>query len=324
MNTKKEDSKILFEVDGFKVYSDSFYVIEGKPDSSAPTGFQERGLTKSPDAGVSADFQCPFVPEAPGSEKGVWDTGFYTSSPCYAQLDQETVKAYSAQRKKNVLDPYLKAVGKSDDKTAYDQNDHERWMDLNFSVYLNKVFSTTNAKNVMELYMALLSRKACPKEKVRDLGYSGASYTVVDKKSATEYRKDLVSSKYKAITSMMTLLNTDPDRLHVILKYVDVRVAKTTTETNLVATMDDRFTNVKGAIDEFQKAVKSSETEDGLALMIIYSKLTDVKYKGKVTKGLGGMIYYNGVEIGPDLKAGSSRINKNPELKEIKSELLLS
>ena len=40
-----ESKKLLATVGGMRIYSDSIYVITGKMDEEAPSGYQERGLS---------------------------------------------------------------------------------------------------------------------------------------------------------------------------------------------------------------------------------------------------------------------------------------
>jgi hypothetical protein len=57
--------------------------------------------------------------------------------------------------------------------------------------------------------------------------------------------------------------------------------------------------------------------------MEIYRVLSEMKGKSqKLTKEAKRPFYYNGIEIGVDLKGAAANIVQKPELEEVKEELL--
>lgn len=66
-----EEKKVLANVYGFKILSDTIYKVIGKTDTSAPIPFVERGISKVPFEGNKTVVYCPY-----DNIKKVYDTGF--------------------------------------------------------------------------------------------------------------------------------------------------------------------------------------------------------------------------------------------------------
>ena len=75
MGKKENEKELLAEVSGMKIYSNSVYVVTGKSDEGAPTGFQEMGIAKAPFPGNKGVVQCSW-----DKYLRVYDTGFFEES----------------------------------------------------------------------------------------------------------------------------------------------------------------------------------------------------------------------------------------------------
>jgi hypothetical protein len=70
--------------------------------------------------------------------------------------------------------------------------------------------------------------------------------------------------------------------------------------------------------------VDETKSDEGRAKVSIFIKLKEAYNRGnKVQRNPNGIFYFEGQEIGPDLKAAASNIAKTEELREVKDSLLL-
>ncbi len=316
-----EDSRqLLFSVDGFEVYSNSVYVIEGKPDYTAPSGFVEKGVTALPSADISKTYPGPFVPAFENSTEGVWDTGFYDLSPCYSNLPEKDRATISKGRKKYVLDKYKAFIGDID---ALDHKDHKGWNKFKFILHLDRLMNTSNPKDLMDLYMSIHMGVLCPKGKERDHKYSQASYTVVDKMKQTAIRSTIKLSRFEAIETFSLMWANDRTKLTDILRYIGVSFSDSIGKGDLAAIFDDHIAKADN-IERFNNIVEKAESTEGYTEIKLYRSLKELSVRGNgiLTKSPGGKYFYKGFEIGPDLFASAKNINMSKEFLHIKDELV--
>ena len=77
-------------------------------------------------------------------------------------------------------------------------------------------------------------------------------------------------------------------------------------------------------IDTFLRLIEETSDDEGRAKISLYIKLKEAYNRGnKVTRNPNGIFYYEGEELGPDLKAAASNIAKTKELRAVKDALLL-
>ena len=315
-----EDKKILFTLQVFDEKDDSIYLVTDKVDHGAPTGFQTAGVTKLPSDGVATTFHCPY--KRISATDGVWDSGLYPLSPCYEGMDEKIVDARVKGLMKNIVEPYRKAVGKTD---ALDEHNHEFFDKHNWSVEEGKVFKTKNPIDRVALYFALLNREVVPKEKKGDTSFSDAGYMIVDVNEKVKKRDADASMQFEAIGIFEELYKTDKQKLNKILYYLGKNMAADTK----VEAYRGMFRDYLGAsatnVEVFNKLVSESNSEAGLARLDIYYYLKNRDTRNpKVTKHSSGVLFYEDTEIGADLKTAAENIAKNPGLSKIKKEILFA
>lgn len=316
-----KEEKLLFEVDDFKVYKDSIYVVRDKEDLSAPSGFINAGVTKLPSDGVSDTFQCKYVRKSASS--GVWDTGFNEYSPCYKGLDKDVVKYKISLLEENVIEPYRLEVGKRD---ALSHSDDNFWSSTNFRIYAGQVFNTDSPSDVLTLYFALLTKQITPKGYEGDSRYNQSSYIVVDVTKDVKKKDERSAKKFKAVGMFEMLLSSDRQRLLAMLNYANLVVAPTIDDDAFRGIFDQYLnsSNSNSNTDTFLRLVEETNEEEGRAKIDIYLKLKDLYNRSnKVTRNPNGIYFYEEKEIGPDLKSAASNIAKTKDLKQVKKELLL-
>jgi hypothetical protein len=317
-NDKRE---LLFTIDDFEVYSNSVYVIEGKPDYTAPSGFIAKGVTALPSADIDKTYPGPFIESSPGSTEGIWDTGFYPMSPCYAMLDEKERTIIANARKKNILNRYKTLVGDAD---ALDHTDHKGWNKFSFTLKLDKLYNTSNPKDLMELYMAIHIGVLCPKGKERNHRYSKAAYTIVDKARQSDTRKTAELSIFEAIETFSLLWQNDQARLKDVLTYINIKFSDNISKADLVSVFSAYIKGGQDKIEVFVNTIEKSEKPEGYTEIKLFKNLSALSKKGasKLTRSPNGVYFYDSFEVGPDLKAAAKNITMNKEFLHIKNELV--
>jgi len=320
------DNELLFEVEGFKVYKNSTYVVRDKEDLDAPSGFIDAGVTKLPSDGVGESFQCRY--KRTSATTGIWDTGFHIYSPCYEHISSsEEKKLIVDQLMKNLVEPYRAATG---DENALSHNNEEFWLKTNFQVYTGQVFNTASPKEAVELYFAVKTRNLTPKGQEGDSRFNQSAFVVVDINKDVKRKDEKSANFFKAVGIFERLLSGDKQRLFSVLSYSGMPVSQEIEDDAFRGMFDQhlRMDLRKGSstknIDIFIKTVEETETEEGKAKVDIYLKLKEAYQRSnKVTKNPNGVYYYEDREIGPDLKAAATNIAKTKDMESIKKDLLL-
>jgi hypothetical protein len=312
---------LLFDVDGFNIYKDSIYVVRDKEDLSAPSGFIQAGVTKLPSDGIKETFQCRYIQKS--AKTGVWDTGFYEYSPCYAGIPKEIVHDKLKRLEKNVIDPYKQSVG---DPNALSHGDDSFWEGLNFSIYTGQVFNTENPEDVLTLYFALLTRQLTPKGSEGDSRYSNSAYVCLDITEDTKKKDEKSAKKFKAVGIFENLLRTDRPRLIEMLNYGNLVVSPEIEDDSFRGIFDQFLSSGEGLknVDTFLRLIEETSDDVGRSKIAIYIRLKEAYSRNnKVTKNPNGVYYYEDYEIGPDLRAAATNIARTEELKDVKKALLL-
>lgn len=313
MSTKK-----LFEVDGFEVMANTRYVIADRTDHNAPSGFVEKGVTKLPSDGVGETFSCPF--RAQGTEgDGVWDTGFYPESPCYANIGNEEAKKIVQGLEKNLLQRYGAFIGGSE---KLNHLNNEFWDSKKFRVFSGQSLSTDKIEELMTLYFALRQRKVVPKGKEGEAKYRGTPYYVVDVNQDVKKRDEKALKKFDAIGKFQGMLRTDKSTLISILSYMDIPVADNVKDSALIGMFSSYIESSEPTIERFNSVVDMSETEQGRQIIEVFLELKKMSRKGKLEK-INSVYYFDGEELGADLKTSAENVVKNKALSELKNLIIL-
>lgn len=321
---KKEISTELFTINGFTVRENSSYVIQDKRDMDAPTGYiqYKGGVSKLPSKGVSESFQVRFAPTDASGKQGVWDTGFDEFSPCYADLPNDEARAISRGLVKSVLEPYRKAVG---NPNAFEKiaGDHSFFDSLNFKIYTGKTYNTNNVKDRLELYFGLRTGQLTPKGQEGNTKFNDSSYVILDIENKTRANNEKAIEKFKAVGSFTGMLNTDKVRLMAVLRYMNINTTPNIDDLTLIGMFNDKLEQSGNDVAySFNKLVEETNEQAGLDKVIIYSKLRDTNTRGKLEKSTSGVYFYDGVEIGADLKNAAAAIAKESKLIQVKKALL--
>lgn len=317
------EKKALFSVNGFTVKEDSIYVLKDKKDMDAPTGYIQAGVSKLPSRGVGDTFEVRFISRDQG-RTGVYDTGFHEYSDCYKALSAEEKKPIVAALKKNLLTPFRNAIG---DPRAYENGleGEEFIKKQRFNIHSDKTYNTSDIISAMELYFGLLTRQITPKGEEGNSAYEDSSYVVIDISKDRTVKDERALNKFRAIASFGSMYVHNRERLFNILKYVGMVFQPSIEEGVLIGMFNNYLENNNDdKTDMFNSLVTETESQAGLEKVAIYSALKDLSLKGTVLSKVSGIYFYDGIEVGSDLKNSAENINKNSKLQQIKRALLLA
>ncbi len=319
----KSERKFLFSINDFDVHSDSVYVVNDKRDLDAPSGYINVGVSKLPSRGVGETFQVRFESRDNG-RTGVWDTGFDEYSPCYKSRSIEEARSVVKGLKTNLLTPYRKVIGVED---AFEKTNEAFFLKTRFHIYSGKTYNTNDPVDLMELYFGLLTNQLTPKGQEGNSKFNDSSYIVIDINKNMTTKVSRTIEKFKAIGSFQGMLKADRERLMSILEYTGTSFSNTVDDNTLITMFSEYLDGgVKdNRVEIFNGLVDETETESGMEKVYLYRalKLESKKPNTKITKS-GGVYFYDGMELGPELKSSVENITKNSKLAGVKRDLLLA
>jgi len=315
------EKKLLFEVEGVKIYAGSIYVVENKEDLNAPTGFIKIGTSRLPSDGVDTSFQPTY--KQTSATTGLWDTGFHEFSPCYKGQDKVIIQKRVEDLKKNLVDPFERALGQ---EGALAHNNDTFWASKNFKLFVDQVFDTAEPEDLLTLYFGLLTRELTPNGQEGNAKFKNSSYVLTDKTKTRKREDKKTSDLYRAIGLFEKFLVSDRPRLLSILNYSNVVVSPEITDDAFRSTFNEHMNQESSVnIEMFLGLVEETEKEEGRSKVEIYTKLKEAYHRGNtVTKNPNGVFYYEEYEIGPDLKSAATNIARTKELEPIKKAILLN
>jgi outer membrane lipoprotein-sorting protein len=313
------EKKLLFEIEGVKIYSGSIYVVENKEDLSAPTGFIKMGTSRLPSDGVDTSFQPTY--KQTSATTGLWDTGFHEYSPCYKGIAKAVVEKRVASLQKNLVEPFEKANGQ---EGILAHNNDDFWTRKNFKIFIDQVFDTSEPEDLLALYFGLLTRELTPNGQEGNAKYKISSYVLTDKTKTRKRKDKKTSGLFRAIGLFEELLKTDRSRLIDILNYSNVTVSPEIPDDTFRTTFQEYANQESSAnIEIFLDLVEETDKEQGRSKVEIYGKLKEAFTRGNtVTKNPNGVFFYEEHEIGPDLKSAATNISKTKDLEPVKKAIL--
>lgn len=308
----------LFEVEGFPVMSGTRYVITDRLDHDAPSGFIDKGVTKLPSDGVTETFGCPF--RATGTDgEGLWDTGFYPDSPCYMAISSTESEKEVEGLRKNLFERYGKYIGGVD---KLDHQNNEFWDKKTFKVHSGQSLTTDKIEDLMTIYFALRQRKVVPKGKEGEAKYRGTSYHILDVNQSVKRRDEKAVKNFEAVGTFHGMLKSDKRTLVSILSYMDINVSEDTKDSALIGMFQSYVENSEATIDRFNKVVDMAEDEQGRQIIEVFLALKERGRKGKLQRE-NNVYYYEGTELGADLKTAAEKVVKDKSLEELKNSIIL-
>ena len=169
-----KSKKVLVEVNGFNIMSDTLYEVVGKHDESAPQAFQDANIAKAPFPENATHVCCPW-----DDFSEVYNTGFYPRSRCYNGMDKDEVDKLVDQRVNNIMKPFENISQKDLSQTNF-----EFWDDAKDKIYMGKVYNTANTVELFYLYLAVFSGMLTPQEMDGDPIFMNSMFCFIEKDNA--------------------------------------------------------------------------------------------------------------------------------------------
>lgn len=310
-------SNVIIEVEGVTLKTNSLYQFKGKYDASAVNGLKETGSTKVPMYGVGTWAQCRF-------ENGLYDTGFYTDSPCYAGLPLEERATLVRILQEKIVQPYESIYGTG----TLDNKNLEFWDSFGVDIAEDRVISTDTPLATLELYIALRGKYLTPPDKTGDPRYSSSQFVIADREVSSKKVNEQAINSMAAMRLYATLVTGEKMKLIFILRYLGVQGSDSFTLDTPDTTMDSIFhtfinrdiQNVK----DFLRIVELSNKKVGFEEIKIYHELNRAQYNNTLTKQ-GTSLFMKDLELAADLKGSAKFLatHRGEDYKALKSELLL-
>lgn len=311
--------EIIAEVNGLTIKTNSIYKVRGKLDKSAPTGFQEEGVTKLPSEGISHSFECRYVITNSTSNTGVYDTGFYEESPCYAHMDIKEVQEVVKSLKKHIVDPYERIYGKG----ILSHKNEEFWStDGRQTVSDGEMLSTSNPAQLLKLYISMRGFILTPKDKIGSPMFVNSQYVIEDKEDVRSKKEEKADLVMEVIAEFAALLKTNKSLLVGVLDYVNLAgITEDTSDSTIKSAFYEWINQSETNMQAFQDTVELAKNKKTKDIVLLYGKLKRAITK-KVVDYTGGVISYQGRQLGGDLKTAAKNLNIKKDLQDVKLQII--
>lgn len=315
-NTKSDN--IVASVNGLDIKEGAIYKVLHKPDSTGLDGYAQEGATKLPSEGVMEVFQCKYVMTDPNNRTGVWDTGFYPESPCYANIDEKEAKVIVKALKDNIVTPYERKYGVG---ILSHEND-TFWNAKYFVLEEGGVFDMSNVEQRLTLYMAMRNRKLTPSDKINDVSFRGSFYCIQDVNKVRNRNIDRMADEMRAGSMFTTLGKTNQNLLKAVMSYVGFAAfSADSDEKTRLGMFGNWLKSDANNVYKFLEAIDLSEDKANSDVLFIYYKLP-LAVKRKIIEREQGVYVYKSELLAGDLKTVARRINSTPEFEDLKLEIL--
>jgi hypothetical protein len=304
---------ILFEVNGLKIRRNSIYEIVGKEDHTAPKAFMDLGTSKHPDPDIKEWKNMHY-----NLVSNVYDTGFYTGSPCYSGMNREEVQRQVDLRNKHIRYPFEQLVGEN----RLEHTNLEFWDGYAVQLKMGDAFFTADVKQLFDLYLLIQSRSVIPKEFEGSPAYPGAMYCVEDKESVVDVKTRRIEQKMEAFRCFGQMKESDMDRLKYIMSWIgmdisdiDIRTAATLFHARI------ENSNRPDSAEEFISLCKKSHDRITYDTMSIYHTLNRMLAGNRLVKGATGYAF-EGFELGANLKEAARRLIVDKDMADAKIRII--
>jgi hypothetical protein len=316
---EKGEREVIFTFNGIKFYADSIYRVKNKEDLDAPKAFQELGARKFPSKGISETFMMPF-----NEPSNIYDAGFSETSPCFRALDATESSKEAKLREKNILIPYLKAVGSDADAKKIHSN-FEFWESKArlFTINHKTILNTADPIDRLKLYAAVMSLTVAIEEDQKNPKYFNTPYLISDTTGKSQSKNENVIKRGKAYSKFLGLIDSDRNLLVSILKYMNMRVSENPQEDALIILAETQLNPDPVKINNFLSLYEKASDVTFREELEIYRKING-NSKIKPTKNSVGKYTIDNQELGADLKAVARNLAMLEEFDEIKQSILLS
>lgn len=296
---------LLFKVRDFEIRKDSLYKILPKPDASAPDGLVNLGTTKIPSVRISNDVACRYKVTNAANQTGLYDTGLYEQSPCYANMDKDVVTEKVDLLNKHIVEPYERKY----EEGALFHNNLGFWDNYKIRLSSGRIFSTNNIDDLLALYIALNSFELTPKDHVGNPSYKGSQYCIEDSTKVQTYKNEKAQLFVKATGQYTSLKDSNPTKLKNLLRYVGIiGFSSDIALDSLDAVVLEWLEKTEQNPIRFTEAYKLSSNKSTENIIYYYTMIGELTQKGVINR-VDGIYIYNSINLGVDLKAAAKYLN---------------
>lgn len=312
------NKKLIAEVNGLAIKTNSVYKIVGKPDDTAPSGFVDLGVTKLPSDGISTSFECKYVITNQSDGSGLYDTGLYEDSPCYAGKDKAEVKETIKQLKKYLVDPYEAKYGKG----VLHHLNEDFWSTTGRqTIAEGETLTTEDPDQLLKLYIAMRSYELTPKDLVGSPKFSQSQYVVEDREEVKTIKEERAEQAMEAIANFSALLKTNKSLLVAVLNYVRLSGITEDTSESTIKSAFYEWSQNKNNVAAFNDAYELASDVKTKDIILLYGVLQKAIAK-KVVEYENGILFYQGRQLGGDLRTAAKNINSKADLEDVKLQLI--
>lgn len=206
----KNNQETIYVVTGseesFAIKKNTIYKVQGRFDEHAPDGLQRLGVAKIPFSGNGDRVLCRY-----DNMSNVYDTGFYSSSRCYRNLDRKEAEAKAKEAYENIGRPFAELTNSDITQSNYDFWDNYI-VSIDDEGGANSIYDTGNPVDLFRLYIAVMSGKLMPEEMDGDPKYADAYYRVIDTTSKVTLRNEYELDLIKATSDFVSLLRGNAEQ----------------------------------------------------------------------------------------------------------------
>ena len=308
MNT---DFEIQIPGMDFVIKSNTIYTVIPKPDPNAPDGFKEHGTTKLIHPDVTNTVAAPF-----NVDMDVWDTGFYSFSPCLHGMTDSEKNAHVKNVQKHIVKKVEEIRGEG---VLHHSAKNNFFDDFPITLYNKVSFNTAEPLQLLGLYLVILGKELAPKEYVGHPLFKKAAYQVVNREKEISNKQQIGIDKSRAIGEFYGLLKSDKDKLSIILTYLNISSTSIDDENTFITVftrfLDDKqdgYRNSKIFLDTLNKFTG----KDGEEELYIFKSLSDLLEKGELK--IFKQEYFLGEHnLGNSIKHAAMFASSNSEIKKL-------
>lgn len=312
-----KDEKII-KVNGLEIKPGSIYKVINKPDKSAPDGFQREGSTKLPSYGIGNNAGCNYV-ENEITGVGVYDTGLYVDSPCYAHTPKDEVEAKVELLQEMIVTPYERYVGT---KGILDHSNKDFWDAYTYRLEVDRPFKVDNPSDLLDLFQSVLSYHLAPKAESKNPKFARAQYLVEDVSKAKTHTEETNNNFVNAIANFSKLYASNQFLAVKLLEYVGFSgVTEKVEESSLNSMLFSWLMSDESNATKLNNAYKIASNPKKSNQVVLFSKLKELARKGTVSNTTGEY-YYGDTYLGSDLKSAAENLNNKADLKSVKAEIM--
>lgn len=294
--------------DDITIVVGNIYEVVPKFDGNAPDGLRELRTTKFP-SHVGRNIEAvPF-----DSDRGMWDTGLYRESPCYAH--KKDVDSLVSQLQKFIVEPLSVEVG--EDRLTHRDVDKSYWENFHIRLHAGRVFNTEDPRQLLELFLACIHGYLAPRDKESSPVYRTAQFCIENKEQVVSIKQENDLLDVQASGLFYTYMSSKPSTLQLILNYIGLKLPAGEVREETIASVfklycnhkTDGYNNKKTFVDTIKKA----ETDEGYSEIFYFDVLSKMFKKKQITRQKENFLF-DETFLGTSLKEAAEKVAKSKDL----------